>query len=368
MSEDFSAARPLLEEHAEIERQMADPGIASDPGALRRLGRRYAELGRVVAAYRAWERAEADRSDAVELAAGDDDFAAAMAQELPSLEEAAATAADRLREVLVPRDPDDARDVIIEVKAGEGGEESALFASDLARMYARYAERMGWAVDVLDATDSELGGYKDVRIAVKARSAVEPQDGVWAHLKYEGGVHRVQRVPVTESQGRIHTSAAGVLVMPEVDDPGELEIDPNDLRIDVFRSSGPGGQSVNTTDSAVRITHLPTGIVVSMQNEKSQLQNKEAAMRVLRARLLAERAAAAAAEENAARRSQVRTVDRSERIRTYNFPENRIADHRTGFKAYNLDAVLDGDLGPVIDSAIQMDEAERLAAVADGRR
>ena len=359
MSEDFSAVRPLLEEYAAIERDMADPAVASDPGVLRRLGRRYAELGRVVTAHRAWEAASADLADAVELADDDPDFAA----ELPGLREAEADAAERLREVLVPRDPDDARDVIIEVKAGEGGEESALFASDLARMYTRYAERMGWAVEVLGATDSDLGGYKDVRLAIKTRGSAEPQDGVWAHLKYEGGVHRVQRVPVTESQGRIHTSAAGVLVMPEADDPGELQIDAADLRIDVFRSSGPGGQSVNTTDSAVRITHLPTGIVVSMQNEKSQLQNKEAAMRVLRARLLAERAAAAAEAEAQARRSQVRTVDRSERIRTYNFPENRIADHRTGYKAYNLDAVLDGDLGPVIASAIEMDEAARLAAV-----
>ena len=361
MSEDFSAAEPLLDEYAGIEREMADPAVASDPGAMRRLGRRYAELGRVVAAHRAWTAAAADLADAREIAAEDPDFEG----EVPALEAAEAAAADRLREVLIPRDPDDGRDVIIEVKAGEGGEESALFASDLARMYTRYAERQGWAVEVLDATDSELGGYKDVRLAIKARGSVEPQDGVWAHLKYEGGVHRVQRVPVTESAGRIHTSAAGVLVMPEADDEGELEIDPNDLRIDVFRSSGPGGQSVNTTDSAVRITHLPTGIVVSMQNEKSQLQNKEAGMRVLRARLLAERAAAAAAEAAEARRSQVRTVDRSERIRTYNFPENRIADHRTGFKAYNLDAVLDGGLGPVIDSAIAMDEAERLAAVGE---
>ena len=359
MSEDFSAVEPLLAEYADLERDMADPAVASDPGAMRRLGRRYAELGRVVAAHRAWRAASEDLADARELVAEDADFAA----ELPGLTEAEASAAGRLREVLVPRDPDDARDVIIEVKAGEGGEESALFASDLARMYTRYAERMGWAVEVLGAVDSELGGYKDVRLAVKARGSAEPQDGVWAHLKYEGGVHRVQRVPVTESQGRIHTSAVGVLVMPEADDPGELEIDAADLRIDVFRSSGPGGQSVNTTDSAVRITHLPTGIVVSMQNEKSQLQNKEAAMRVLRARLLAERAAAAAEAEARARRSQVRTVDRSERIRTYNFPENRIADHRTGYKAYNLDAVLDGDLGPVIASAIEMDEAARLAAV-----
>ena len=361
MSESVSAAEPLLAESADIEAEMAGPA-AADPGAMRRLGRRYAELGRVVAAYRAWQSASADLADARELAAEDEDFAA----EVPDLEAAEAAAGEHLREVLVPRDPDDSRDVIIEVKAGEGGEESALFASDLARMYSRYAERQGWAVEVLDATDSDLGGYKDVRLAIKARGPVEPQDGVWAHLKYEGGVHRVQRVPVTESQGRIHTSAAGVLVMPEADDPGELQIDAADLRIDVFRSSGPGGQSVNTTDSAVRITHLPTGIVVSMQNEKSQLQNKEAAMRVLRARLLAERAAAAAAEAAQARRSQVRTVDRSERIRTYNFPENRIADHRTGFKAYNLDAVLDGDLGPVIASAIAMDEAERLSQVGEG--
>lgn len=361
MSEEFAAAEPMLAEHAQIERDMADPAVAGDPGALRRLGRRYAELGRVVAAYRAWATATADATDARELAQDDPDFAA----ELPALEQAEHEAAEHLREVLIPRDPDDARDVIIEVKAGEGGEESALFASDLARMYTRYAERQGWTVELINATDSDLGGYKDVRLAIKSRGAPEPQDGVWAHLKYEGGVHRVQRVPVTESQGRIHTSAAGVLVMPEVDDPGEIEIDPADLRIDVFRSSGPGGQSVNTTDSAVRITHLPTGIVVSMQNEKSQLQNKEAGMRVLRARLLAERAAAAEAEASAARRSQVRTVDRSERIRTYNFPENRIADHRTGYKSYNLDAVLDGDLGAVIDSAIAMDEAERMAAIGE---
>lgn len=362
MNEDtFASARPLLEEYAQIQEQMASPEVASDPALLRRLGRRFAELGRVVSAHAAWERATADLREVRELAEEDEDFAA----EVPALEDAAQAATEHLRDVLIPRDPDDARDVIIEIKAGEGGEESALFAADLARMYSRYAEAKGWAVEVMDHTDSDLGGYKDLRLAIKARGAVEPQDGVWAHLKYEGGVHRVQRVPVTESSGRIHTSAAGVLVMPEVDDPGELEIDPGDLRIDVYRSSGPGGQSVNTTDSAVRITHLPSGIVVAMQNEKSQLQNKEAAMRVLRARLLAERAAAAAAEAQEARRSQVRTVDRSERIRTYNFPENRIADHRTGYKAYNLQTVLDGELGPVIQSAIDMDEKERLTSVAE---
>ena len=214
---------------------------------------------------------------------------------------------------------------------------------------------------MLNETWSDLGGYKDATIAIRTPGTVAPEDGVWAHLKYEGGVHRVQRVPVTESQGRIHTSAAGVLVLPELEDEGEIEIDENDLRIDVYRSSGPGGQSVNTTDSAVRITHLPTGVVVSMQNEKSQIQNREAAMRVLKARLAQlkqEEQDAAAAE---ARKSQVRTVDRSERIRTYNFPENRIADHRTGYKSYNLDVVLDGDLGPVIASAIALDEQHRLA-------
>jgi peptide chain release factor 1 len=255
----------------------------------------------------------------------------------------------------VPRDPDDAKDVILEIKAGEGGQESALFAGDLLRMYLRYAERAGWQTEVIDAQPSDLGGYKDVTVAVKGK------DGVWARLKFEGGVHRVQRVPVTESQGRIHTSAAGVLVMPEAEEV-DVQIDPNDLRIDVYRSSGPGGQSVNTTDSAVRITHLPTGVVVSCQNEKSQLQNKEQALRILRARLLAtaqEEADAAAAAE---RKSQVRTVDRSERVRTYNFPENRISDHRVGYKAYNLDQVLDGDLDSVIQALVDADTEQRLAA------
>ncbi|GAA1709537.1 peptide chain release factor 1 [Isoptericola hypogeus] len=358
MTDPFAAARPLLDEHAEIERALADPGVHADAGRARALGRRYAELNQVASAYRAWEQASDDADAAAELAAEDESFAA----ELPDLRATADAAAERLRRVLVPRDPDDGRDVILEIKAGEGGEESALFAGDLLRMYLRYAERRGWSTQVLDATETGLGGYKDVQVAVKARSVSDPADGVWASLKYEGGVHRVQRVPVTESQGRIHTSAAGVLVLPEVDDPGEVEIDPNDLRIDVYRSSGPGGQSVNTTDSAVRITHLPTGIVVSMQNEKSQLQNKEQAMRVLRARLLAAQQEAAAAAAADVRRTQVRTVDRSERIRTYNFPENRIADHRTGYKAYNLDHVLGGELDPVVRSAIDADEAARLAA------
>ncbi|WP_066464957.1 peptide chain release factor 1 [Sanguibacter suarezii] len=358
MNESFAAAEPLLAEHAEIEQQLSEPSVHADAARARTLGRRYAELGQVVAAYRAWHAATEDAAAAAELAAED----ASFAQELPALNEAATAAAEKLRRVLIPRDPDDGRDVILEIKAGEGGEESALFAGDLLRMYLRYAERRGWKTEVIGATESDLGGYKDVQVAIKAKGTVAPEDGAWANLKYEGGVHRVQRVPVTESQGRIHTSAAGVLVFPEVEDAGELEIDQNDLRIDVYRSSGPGGQSVNTTDSAVRITHVPTGIVVSMQNEKSQLQNREQAMRVLRARLLAARQEEEAAAANDIRRSQVRTVDRSERIRTYNYPENRIADHRTGYKAYNLDQVLDGDLEPVVRSAIEADEAARLAA------
>lgn len=360
MSEAFDVVVPMLAEHARIEGELADPAVHADAGRARSLGRRYAELGRVVAAYRAWTAARDDAAAAVELAAEDPSFAG----EAEALRVGETEAAEVLRRVLIPRDPDDGRDVLLEIKAGEGGEESALFAGDLLRMYQRYAERRGWSTQVLEATDTGLGGLKDVTLAVKARGATAPEDGVWAHLKYEGGVHRVQRVPVTESQGRIHTSAAGVVVLPEAEDAGDVEIDPNDLRIDVYRSSGPGGQSVNTTDSAVRITHLPTGTVVSCQNEKSQLQNKEQALRILRARLLAAAAEEAAAEASATRRSQVRTVDRSERIRTYNFPENRIADHRTGYKAYNLDQVLGGDLDAVIRSAIEADEAARLAGAS----
>ncbi len=352
--------RSVVEEYAELEQRLADPAVHSDQTLVRTLNKRYAALAPTVAAYRDLERAEGDLVAARELALEDASFAA----ELPALEATAGDAQDHLRRLLVPRDPDDDRDAILEVKAGEGGEESALFAGDLLRMYLRFAEKRGWRAEVIDATESDLGGYKEARLAVKAKGTPQPGEAPWAVLKFEGGVHRVQRVPVTESQGRIHTSAAGVLVMPEVEETDEVEIHANDIRVDVYRSSGPGGQSVNTTDSAVRITHLATGIVVSCQNEKSQLQNKESAMRVLRARLhqLAREQADAAA--SAARRSQVRTVDRSERIRTYNFPENRISDHRTGFKAYNLDTVLDGDLDAVIGSCVEADEQARLAAVS----
>jgi peptide chain release factor 1 len=360
----FDAVESLVEEYRDVEGRLADPGIHADPAQAKRLGRRYSELTPLVAAYHAWQSASGDAAAARELAADDESFAA----ELPALEAVEEAAAARLTLLLVPRDPDDDRDVILEVKAGEGGEESALFAGDLLRMYLRYAERRGWRTQVLHSAPSDLGGYKDVAVSVTAPShggrPPAPGEGVWARLKYEGGVHRVQRVPVTESQGRIHTSAAGVLVTPEVDEV-EVELSPADLRVDVFRSSGPGGQSVNTTDSAVRITHLPSGVVVSCQNEKSQLQNKEQAMRILRARLHAIAQEEAQASAAAARRSQVRTVDRSERIRTYNFPENRLSDHRTGYKAYKLDQILDGDLDDVVQSAVDADEAARLAAVGD---
>ncbi|MFJ4207252.1 peptide chain release factor 1 [Paenarthrobacter sp. NPDC089675] len=356
----FESVQGLLDEHAAIQAQLSDPAVYADQSLARKLGRRSAQLQGIVEAYNKWRGLNDDLEAAKEMAAEDPDFAA----EVETLEEQIPAAQEKLRRLLIPRDPDDARNVILEVKGGEGGDEAALFAGDLLRMYMRYAESRGWKTEMISATESDLGGYKDVSVAIKG-SSNDPAEGVFARLKFEGGVHRVQRVPVTESQGRIHTSAAGVLVLPEVDEPEELEINQNDLKIDVYRSSGPGGQSVNTTDSAVRITHLPTGIVVAMQNEKSQLQNREAGMRVLRARLLAHQQEQIDAANSEQRKSQIRTMDRSERIRTYNFPENRIADHRTGYKAYNLDAVMNGDLEPVIQSAIEMDEQSRLDAIGD---
>mgnify|MGYP003333747692 CR=1 FL=1 len=356
----FEAVDGMLAEHADLEQRLAAPETHADPRLAKRLNQRYAALSAIVGTWREWHRLGDDVEAARELA-GDDP---AFAEEAETLAARRVVVEERLRRLLVPRDPGDDKDVLVEVKSGEGGEESALFAGDLLRMYTRYAERRGWSVEMIDATPSDLGGYKSVTVAVKAKGTPEPGEAPYALLKFEGGVHRVQRVPVTESQGRVHTSAAGVLVLAEAE-PIDVTIDDNDLRIDVFRSSGPGGQSVNTTDSAVRITHLPTGIVVSCQNEKSQLQNKEQALRILRSRLLAVAQEAADAEASDARRSQVRTVDRSERIRTYNFPENRISDHRTGYKAYNLDHVLDGDLQPVLDSCVEADLAARLAALGE---
>jgi peptide chain release factor 1 len=354
----FDRLDELEAEYAALERDLADPSVHADPARARALGRRYGELGPIVHAYRQWRQVGADQAAARELGAQDASFAV----EAEELGQRKGELEDRLRELLLPRDPNDGKDVILEVKAGEGGEESALFAGDLLRMYQRYAERHHWKTELLSSTMTGLGGYKDATIAIKTSG--RNGDGAWSQLKYEGGVHRVQRVPVTESQGRIHTSAAGVLVMPEAD-PVDVTIDPADLRIDVFRSSGPGGQSVNTTDSAVRITHLPTGIVVSCQNEKSQLQNREQALRILRSRLLAQAQEEADAKAAAERRSQVADVDRSQRVRTYNFPENRIADHRVNYKAHNLDQVIDGDLDAVIAALVEADRDEKIAASAE---
>ncbi|MET0767946.1 MAG: peptide chain release factor 1 [Aeromicrobium sp.] len=357
----FEAVETLVSEHAELEQRMADPAVHSDQGLAKKLGQRYAELSAIVKTYRDFQQVTDDLEAAREFAAEDDSFAA----EIEALEPRLHDLSERLQRLLVPRDPQDSKDILMEIKGGEGGEESALFAGDLQRMYSRYAEQRGWKTEILDANESALGGYKSVTMAVKAKGTPEPGEAPHALLKFEGGVHRVQRVPVTESQGRIHTSAAGVLVLAEAEDV-DVEINDNDLRIDVYRSSGPGGQSVNTTDSAVRITHVPTGIVASCQNEKSQLQNKEQAMRILRARLLEAAQAQADAEASDVRKAQIRTVDRSERIRTYNFPENRLSDHRTGFKAYNLDQVMDGALDDVIKSLVDADLAERLSAVESG--
>jgi peptide chain release factor 1 len=360
MAERFGTIPALLAEYENLERELADPSIHSDQGKARQLGKRYAQLGPVIGGYRAYKSAEDDLVAARELAADDPAFA----EEIPALQATLDAAGEKMEELLLPRDPNDDRDVILEIKAGVGGDESALFAGDLLRMYQRYAEKHNWKTEIIDYAESEMGGYKEISMAVKSKGVAEIGQSPYAKLKFEGGVHRVQRVPETESQGRIHTSAAGVLILAEADEV-DVEIRQQDLRIDVYRSSGPGGQSVNTTDSAVRITHLPTGVVVSCQNEKSQLQNKDSALRILRARLLAHAQEQADAEAMAQRKSQVKSVDRSERIRTYNFPENRLSDHRVNFKASNLDAVLNGELDAVIDALLEADKAERLATAGE---
>ena len=360
MSERFGTIPALLAEYEQLEKDLADPSIHGDQGKARQLGKRYAQLGPVIGGYRAYKAAEDDLAAAKELAEVDPAFA----EEIPALQATLDAAGEKMEELLLPRDPNDDRDVILEIKAGVGGDESALFAGDLLRMYQRYAEKHNWKTEIIDYAESEMGGYKEISMAVKSKGVAEPGQSPYAKLKFEGGVHRVQRVPETESQGRIHTSAAGVLILAEADEV-DVEIRQQDLRIDVYRSSGPGGQSVNTTDSAVRITHLPTGVVVSCQNEKSQLQNKESALRILRARLLAHAQEQADAEAMAARKSQVKSVDRSERIRTYNFPENRLSDHRVNFKASNLDSVLNGELDAVIDALLEADKAERLATAGE---
>jgi peptide chain release factor 1 len=344
----------ILAEHADLERQLADPSLHSDTDNARRVGRRFAQLAPIATVHRRLTTTRGDLEAARELAADDSSFTA----EVIELEAKVAELDDHLTDMLAPRDPHDADNIVLEVKSGEGGEESALFAADLARMYIRYAERRGWNVTILDEAFSDLGDYKEATISIAGKG--DSADGVWSRLKWEGGVHRVQRVPVTESQGRVHTSAAGVLVYPEPEEVEQVAIDESDLRVDVYRSSGKGGQGVNTTDSAVRITHLPSGIVVTCQNERSQLQNKARAMQVLAARLQVLAEEQASADASADRASQIRTVDRSERIRTYNFPENRIADHRINFKAHNLDQVLEGDLDAMLDALATADKQARL--------
>ncbi len=348
----------VVEEYEALEHQLADPDVIADHHRLREASKRYNELGPVVDAYRRYTARAGDAEVAREMLGGaTGDERALLSTELAAATSELAELEAELRELMLPRDPHDGRNVLLEIRGAEGGEEANLFARDLAEMYRAFAARKGWTVETLSASVSERGGYNEITLEIRG-------DDAWRDLKYEGGPHRVQRVPVTESQGRIHTSAATVTVLPEADEI-DVDIDERDLDVDVFRSSGPGGQGVNTTDSAVRITHRPTGIVVAMQDERSQLQNKARAMRVLRARLYERAERERSAELSAERRSQVGGGGRSEKIRTYNFKENRVTDHRIGFTIHRLDAVLGGDLQPVVD-ALAADERARLLAAGDG--
>jgi peptide chain release factor 1 len=344
----------MEQEHADLEARLADPSVATDPAELRRVTTRYRQLDPLVDAARRRRTLLADAQaarDLLEEAAGDE--RAMLEDDLARSTAALDVVAEELRELMVPPDPHAGRDVIVEIRGAEGGVEAPLFARDLFEMYRAYAGRHGLKIDTLSADSSELGGYNEVTFSVHGADA-------WPRFKFEGGTHRVQRVPVTESQGRIHTSSATVLVLPEADEV-EVDIDDKDLSIDVFRSSGPGGQSVNTTDSAVRITHVPTGIVVSMQDERSQLQNRQRAMLVLRARLLEAAERERDTERSAERRSQVGGGGRGEKIRTYNFKENRVTDHRIGFTVYRLADALAGDLDDVV-AALAADERARQLA------
>jgi len=346
--------RHVVDEYETLEQQLSDPEVLADTDQLRRVSKRYTELGPVVEAYRRRESRRADADAAREMLVGaTGDEREMLVAEIDAAAGEADTIEDELRELMLPRDPHDGKNVIVEIRGAEGGEEANLFARDLYEMYLAYAASNRWKVETLSSTQSDMGGLNDVTFEVRG-------DTAWRNLKFEGGPHRVQRVPVTESQGRVHTSSATVTVLPEADEI-DVHIDDRDLDIDVYRASGPGGQSVNTTDSAVRITHRPTGVVVAMQDERSQLQNKARAMMVLRARLfeLAERERSD--ELSAERRSQVGGGGRSEKIRTYNFKENRVTDHRIGFTVYRLAAVLGGDLQVVVD-ALQADERARLLA------
>ncbi len=347
----------IARRYEELERLVVDPAVIADRRELARLGRERAQLAEIVGVAREQERVEREIQEHRELLGDADPEVRELARaELPALEARAVELERRLRALLVPRDPNDERNTVVEIRAGTGGEEAALFAADLFRMYQRYAEAHGWRIEVLSSSPSGMGGFKEVIALVQG-------DGAYSRLKYEGGVHRVQRVPVTETQGRIHTSAVTVAVLPEAEEV-DVDIPEKDLRVDVFRSSGPGGQSVNTTDSAVRITHLPTGLVVTCQDEKSQHKNKTKALKILRARLLERMRQEQQSQIAASRRAMVGSGDRSEKIRTYNFPQNRVTDHRINLTLHQLDRVLDGALDQLIDALATRAQAEALEAPA----
>jgi peptide chain release factor 1 len=345
----------LRARRAEIETALADPAVAQDLERLRDLGREHAQIAPVVGAADLWERARRQLAESRDILReeSDPDLRELARAEIQDLEPQVERYEEVLKRLLVPHDPLDQKDAVLEIRAGTGGEEAALFAADLLRMYTRNVERRGWDLEVVDLSPSDAGGVKEVIALVHG-------SGAYGTLKHESGVHRVQRVPATESQGRIHTSAATVAVLPEAEDV-EIEVDESDLKVDVFRSSGPGGQSVNTTDSAVRITHLPTGLVVQCQDEKSQHKNKAKALKVLRSRLLDLKIAEQQAARAEARRSQVSTGDRSAKIRTYNFPQNRVTDHRVDLTLYKLDQILEGDLDDLIEALALAEQAERIA-------
>ena len=355
----FERLADLEAELEKLESKLPELYAAGDQARARDAGRRHAELKPVVDVYREYRRTERDISDARELLAAESD--AEMRDYLRlELEEKEARLSEldgRLRELLVPRDPNDGKNVIVEIRGAEGGEEANLWAGDLFSMYKRYAETRGWKVETLSSQPSEMGGFRELSFVVKGADA-------WSRLKHEAGPHRVQRVPVTESQGRVHTSAATVAALPEAEEV-DIRIDPNELEIDVYRSSGPGGQSVNTTDSAVRMTHKPTGLVVTCQDEKSQLQNKEKALRILRSRLLDLEHEQQAEELSSTRRDQVKGGGRSEKVRTYNFKENRVTDHRVGITLHALDQVLAGQLDEIVDALVAADRAEQLGGRDD---
>ncbi len=356
----FQRIKDIEKRYEELERLLSDPAVIANRAEYQKLAKEHADLTPLVETFRDYEKAGRQLDEAQQmLREGDEGLRELAKEEIPALKARIGELEQRLTILLLPKDPNDEKNVILEIRAGTGGDEAGLFAADLFRMYARFAELSGWRVEVLSSSAaSGMGGFKEVIAMIEGR-------GAYSRLKYESGVHRVQRVPVTEAQGRIHTSAVTVAVLPEAEEV-EVQIDPNDIRVDVFRSGGHGGQSVNTTDSAVRVTHIPTGLVVSCQDEKSQLKNKAKALKVLRARLLDKMQAENAAQMSEARRKQVGTGDRSERIRTYNFPQGRVTDHRIGLTLYNLQAILDGELQPVIDALATYYQTEELKKTAAG--